>query len=356
MKMNKFKRIVATAMMTIMALGSSMTAFAEGDSTSANGATGTGKSTNHLDTDYVQWTLPTSSSVAETFNFWVDPEDILAKADKLPDGTEAKDYHNDDLVYFKVSENGAVSYNSTSNSVSMNIKNYVSANVTVKATLKNSTATRIPFAKDADELAANTTAEKASLLLKLNVGTSSNAIVDEGSSAEYEVAGQPDNFGVSLNSAANAETISYKLTPSENATWSSVSINLSGKASKGEVTDSLIAPQVELTWDIKSAAVPAKSSVPATTAVPETGDITVAVTVGADNKNLTKLEVSAYSGDMLTMGNGYGATYSNKTITLGADIATYLRSASASDLSGVTFTATFGTGDGAYTQTFKFTK
>jgi len=256
MKMNKFKRIVATAMMTIMALGSSMTAFAGDESASANGATGTGKSTNHLDTEYVQWTLPTSSSVAETFNFWVDPEDILAKADKLPDGTEAKDYHNDDLVYFKVSENGAVSYNSTSNSVSMNIKNYVSANVTVKATLKNSTATRIPFAKDADELAANTTAEKASLLLKLNVGTSSNAIVDEGSSAEYEVAGQPDNFGVSLNSAANAETISYKLTPSENATWSSVSINLSGKASKGEVTDSLIAPQVELTWDIKSTAGP----------------------------------------------------------------------------------------------------
>jgi hypothetical protein len=250
MKMNKFKRIVATAMMTIMALGSSMTAFAAGDTT----ATGTDKSTNHLDTDYVDWTLPTAGSVGETFNFWVDPEDILAKADKLPDGTDAKDYHNDNLVYFKVSENGAVSYNSTSNSVSMNIKNYVSANVIVKATLKNADATRIPFAKDDAEIEANTTAEKASLLLKLNVGTSSNAIVDSGSTAEYEVAGQPDNFGVSLNSAANAEVISYKLTPSENATWSSVSINLSGKASQGEVTDSLIAPQVELTWDIKSTA------------------------------------------------------------------------------------------------------
>lgn len=106
----------------------------------------------------------------------------------------------------------------------------------------------------------------------------------------------------------------------------------------------------------KPVTTPATSSIPESVQIPASGDITVSVTVGNDNADLTKLETSAYAGDMLTMGNGYGATYASGTITLGNDIVTFLRGASADDLNAVTFTATFGTGANAYTQTFKFTK
>ena len=98
------------------------------------------------------------------------------------------------------------------------------------------------------------------------------------------------------------------------------------------------------------------SSVPATVAVPASGDVTVVVTKGSNNDELTKLETTLFAGDMLTKSGGYGATYQNGKITLGADVAAYLRAASADDLASATFTATFGTGENAYTQQFKFTK
>lgn len=80
------------------------------------------------------------------------------------------------------------------------------------------------------------------------------------------------------------------------------------------------------------------------------------MTIGSDGSELTRLEVSLYAGDMLTMGNGYGATYEDGVITIGADVVGYLRGASEDELQETEFTATFGEGDGSYSTVFKFTK
>lgn len=91
----KSKKLMAVALTATMVVGSSVTAFAE----DANSATGSGEAFNHVDKDIIAVTLPTTSDVADVFDYYVDPERAIQDAGTLTDGQTAVT-PNAEGVYF----------------------------------------------------------------------------------------------------------------------------------------------------------------------------------------------------------------------------------------------------------------
>lgn len=377
--MHKFKKVVAIALTTTMVFGSSLVALA--DETNTGNSTGAGTSEGHVDKKATNVVLPTIASGTTPFAYTMDPERLITETSHAKYGDAVEFPATGDTgVYFNNGKKGGdgtdkdnVVYKNTSAAQTVTNKSSHAISLTVKAEATTAT-TDIPLvAKN-----AVASADAASLYLGLIVG-SEDPVAISGTTAATKtvtIAGTAGNFKTAVESNAyvyraltEAEwkeagddarkaLTGADLTAAYDATWAKTTFQLEGSVTSGkEIASTTTAPTVKVTWswvDPSANTAPAKASVPATVTIPATGDITVSVTLGADEKDLSKLEVSAYEGDMLTMGNGYGATYSNKVVTMGSDIASYLRGASADDLNGVTFTATFGTGDDAYTQTFKF--
>lgn len=96
----KLRKLMAGTLAATMVIGSGAMAFAADET--ANGATGTGTSFEHMNTEITSVTLPTASQVAGVFNFYVDPERAVNSAGKLADGTAVT--ANDEGVYFKVAD------------------------------------------------------------------------------------------------------------------------------------------------------------------------------------------------------------------------------------------------------------
>lgn len=355
--MQKMKKGMAVALTATMVLGSTLTAFAA-DPAGTGNTTGTGTSEGHVDQEVLNMILPTVENGATPFAYIMDPERLIQGTDggKYAEGTVFPAAADDTGVYFLTAEN---TYSNTSNT--LQAINKSSCDVTLTVDVETTAGTKdIAFATSATPSA--TTAE---LYLGLKVGNTTETVGASKKTVTKTVAGSPSNFEIAVKN--NAYVYQEK---ADATTWKAMNISMTGAVSKKDIASDTTAPTVKVTWSYDKAAdgatadtdaveytsTPATSSVPATVAVPASGDITIPVTLGSDNADLTKLETTEYAGDLLTMGGGYGATYANNTITLGADIATFIRDASAEALSGITFTATFGTGDASYTTTFTFTK
>ncbi|MBE5843394.1 MAG: hypothetical protein E7302_04325 [Butyrivibrio sp.] len=239
------KKFLAITMAVTMMVGSSLTAFAA----DANGATGTGTNTGHLDTDVYTAVLPTDTAIADFFNFTIDPENILATADKFTDGSTAAgaDFANKDLVYFKQASGATKAYASTSQAAEVGAKNYADVDVSVEATIGAAAdgKTIIPMVSTADELTAATT---PSLFLQLKVGTKTVPVTATGASTVEKITGQPTNFDTKYDSASGG----YKLAEKESVTWTNntAGVQLIGKVKGGEVATNVVAPIVTLTWSV----------------------------------------------------------------------------------------------------------
>jgi hypothetical protein len=237
------KKVLAIVLVGAMVMGSSFTALAS--ETGASSATGTGTNTGHLDTEIVEAVLPTSESVASIFNFTIDPEDILASADKYTDGTTAAgaEFKNADLVYFKQANGATKTYASTSQAVSVKAQNYIDADVKVTATIAEPAEgkTIIPMAASDEEFTAAT---GATLILKLTVGEEEGVISSTGGVVTDKIDAQPGKFATKYYSTG------YKLEAKDGQTWDGLNVQLSGKVKKGDVTADIVAPNVTLTWSV----------------------------------------------------------------------------------------------------------
>ncbi|HCT89983.1 MAG TPA: hypothetical protein DF613_01170 [Lachnospiraceae bacterium] len=87
----KLRKLMAGTLAMTMVVSSSMTVFASGGGTPAraNEATGTGEAFNHVDKDVYSVTFPTTTEVANIFNYYVDPERAIQGAGTLADGNTA---------------------------------------------------------------------------------------------------------------------------------------------------------------------------------------------------------------------------------------------------------------------------
>ncbi len=357
--MRKSKKVIAAALAVTMMMGSTFTAFAAETTGSTQGA---GSSEGHVTKKVVNMVLPTIPQGTTPFSYTMDPERLIQETS----GARYEDYtfpakESDTGVYFLVGEK---EYANTSKTLQAVNKSSCDVTLTVKVKATENTAKDITLAT-----AATPSATAAELYLGLKVGVNPTVVSKTEQTVTKTIAGTAGNF----ETVYDSENSVYKYAEKADATtWKAINISMTGAVSEKSIESDTTAPTVEVTWSFAEAAdgvsadtadqvdyssTPATSSVPATVAIPESGDITVPVTIGTDGAEITSLTTSLYAGNMLTMTNGYGATYSNNTITLQSKVASALKQEmNATEVASATFTATFGEGEGAYTQTFKFSK
>lgn len=313
------KKFLAVAMASTMVVGSTVTAFAA----DADGATGTGTNTGHLDTDVFTAVLPTDTAIQGFFDFTIDPENILKTADKYTDGTTAAgaSFVNDDLVYFKQASGAEKAYASTSQAANVGAKNYVDVDVDVEATIGDAAEgkTIIPMVTSAEDLEAATT---PSLFLQLKVGTKTAAISSSGASVTEKITGQPTNYDAVYDSSSKG----YKLQEKADTTWANntAAVQLVGKVKGGEVASTVVAPTVTLTWNVKkhvesnyiSAGTISSASKSVTMTLPDGVTVSgVKLTLNGEDIAFTKGNQYTISGSTLTFAK-YDNTWAGGTITV----------------------------------------
>lgn len=364
--MRKMKQGMAVALTAAMVLGSAVTALAA-DPAGRGSTTGAGTSEGHVDKEIVNMVLPTIESGSTPFAYTMDPERLIQETG----GAKYEDYTfpaaaSDTGVYFLTGDKTYANESTTLQAVN---KSNCNVTLTVKVKATQNTTKDITLVN-----AASSSTTAAELYLGLKVGTATQAVSATEATVTKTVAGMPTNFETKyVDKEGGGKEYAYQ-EKADATSWKAINISMTGSVNNYAIAADTTAPTVEVTWEYDKAAdsatvdtadtvdytttppVPATSSVPSTVAVPASGDITIPVTIGSDNAELTALETTLYAGNMLTMGGGYGATYSDGTITLGSDVAAFILGASADELSEVKFTATFGTGDDAYATELTFTK
>lgn len=359
--MYKMKKLMAVALAATMVMGSSLVAFAD-DPTNSGSISGSGTNEGHVKKEVLNMILPTVQSGSNPFGYTMDPERLVQETDAKKYGEDFifPEKDKDTGVYFLV---GDKEYANESNALQAINKSSCAVTLTVKPKLTASAG-----GKDIDIATAKPSgkATKAELYLALKIGNDEEILSATEKTLTKTIAGVEENFEVDYKN--NVYVYQEKETKAK--PWKAMNISLTGVVSNYDVEADTTAPTVDVTWSFAKAAdgaqeatdvveyseTPAQSSVPATVTLPSSGAVEVPVTIGTNGDELTKLETSEFSGDMLATGGGYGAVYADGKITIGADMATFLMSADESALSGVSFTATFGEGEDAYTQTFKFVK
>lgn len=365
-KMKRTKKMAALVLAASMVMSSSMVAFAEDPVTSGTGTTsGAGAVEGHVNKEVLNVDLPTVPAGTSAFAYTMDPERLIQGTDaaKYAEGTTFPDKNSDTGVYFLTGDN---TYANTSNTYQVVNKSSAAIALTVEVQATQNTAKDITLGSSTTP--AGTTPE---LYLGLKVGNDVKPVSTTKATFTKTIAGTPGNFEVTVATAEDGTTKSYVYKEKADATsWKAMNISMTGSVNNVDIEADTTAPTVDVTWSWAKAAdnatadtdavdytgVPATSSVPSTVAIPASGDITVTVTTGVDEAELTSLVTTAFAGNMLTMTNSYGAVYADNIITLKSGIATALRGMSENELAATKFTATFGSGEDAYTQEFTFTK
>ncbi len=366
--MRKLKRAVAITMAATMLLGSSLTAFAAGETSGES--VGTGASEGHVDKKVTNVVLPTLvEGAASAFNYTMDPEGLVS-------GTDHAKYENaifpadgDTGVYFNNGKKGGdgvdkenTVYANSSISLEAVNKSSHAINLTVKAEAV-SADTDIPLvAKDA--LAGAT---DASLYLGLIVDTEAAVAItkDAVATKTVSVGGTDANFKV----AANADKDGYEyreLTLTEwqgldgntgktqsdmDATWSKATFKLEGATTTNKViTSTTTAPNVKVTWSWVDPTANAAPSIAVTTynnvnmGSAEGGDVAVQVNLGIGTLAATGI-ASVKRGNDALAANMYSFDSTTKVLTLSrANVLQYW------NMDSVTLTVTFE-GEAASTPT-----
>lgn len=365
--MKRTKKMAALVLAASMVMSSAMVAFAEDPVTpgGTGNVSGTGTVEGHVNKEVLNVDLPTVPVGTSAFAYTMDPERLIQGTDaaKYAEGTNFPDKNGDTGVYFLTGDD---TYANTSNIYQVINKSSAAVDLTVEVIAEQNSAKDITLGTSTTP--TGTTPE---LYLGLKVGNTDQAVSLTKASVTKTIAGTPGNFKIAVVTGEDGTTKSYAYQEKEDATsWKAMNISMTGSVNNVDIAADTTAPTVKVTWSWKKAAdnatasadavdytgVPATSSVPSTVTIPASGDITVAVTTGTDEAELTSLITTAFAGNMLTMTNGYGATYADNTITLGSKIVSALRGMDETELAATKFTATFGTGNDAYTQEFTFTK
>lgn len=308
--MRKMKKGMVVALTATMVLGSTLTAFASDAGTTTpvtSGSTsGAGTSEGHVDKEVVNMVLPTIASGSSPFAYTMDPERLIQETN----GAKYEDFtfpakESDKGVYFLT---GDKTYANTSNTLQAINKSSCNVTLTVKVKATQNTAKDITLVSS--ESTSNAAAE---LYLGLKVGSANQAVSSTEATVTKTVAGTPTNFETAVvdkeGSTTGEKVYAYR-EKADATTWKAMNISMTGAVNNYKIADDTTAPTVDVTWSYAKATdtatadtdavdystTPATSSVPTTVQIPASGDITIPVTVGSDNADLTKLETSAYNG------------------------------------------------------------
>lgn len=353
MQNSKIKKLLTVALAVTMVMGSTITAFADDNEGSTEG---TGSVEGHVEKEVTEVLLPTVDAGSSPFAYIIDPERLIQETDakKYEEGTVFPDKDTDTGVYFLVGDN---EYDNTSSV--LQAVNMSSCNVKLTVTVKATTAeTDIDLAAS-----ASVSEDDPELYLALKVGNDTEVVTDDadGVTVEKVIAGQPDNFEVTVD---DEDGYVYQAKADAAEPWQAMNISMTGAVSKVAIEGETTAPKIEVTWSWEKAGAGEEadddavdySTTPTTSYAEDidtvgTDGMATAQVVIVDDAELISVTTDLFEGNMLNYTNSYGAFYNTETHILYfyGDMTSFLRSNP-----GTTFTLTFKPAQGEnYTFTLK---
>lgn len=333
--MKKTKKLLSMALATVMAL-TPMTVFA--DTATTGGAVGSGEVEGYIEKSVFSVTLPTDSSTQDTFDFILDPQDLIK------DTSNAKyagaTFTGTTGVYFETSAN---TYSEDSADVTIEVKASMNTKVTVDANVSITSGEGVTFVDNTAALAATDGALTVYLALEDSATT---AAVDADGSATIagDVAALSDSsFELTY---ANGE-YSYGLTSAAStATGNQYKFHMTGACNKNsdwsDVTDLKVTTDV--VWNVtkadEAAAIEVYAAVVGST-----------IYVGSDNTTPEPAkfaEGTTFTNVMLTFPDG-----STMDVTSMISTDTGWLSLGGASTRG-TYTITFDANGTSYTSTFTY--
>jgi hypothetical protein len=272
MKNSKVRRIIATAMASIMVLGSSMSVFAE-DAVSGNtaGVSGNGTSTGHVDRAIVNVAWPVEVANDTTFDYIMDAEGLVRETASINAvHVTIPDEADDTGVYFGTATDATYANYSAAKEVKN--KSSISLNISATAVPSVSEGTMVALAGSQADIEAE--GDTPILLLELAVGDKKGSIsTNKGVTVTKTVSGCSANYAVKNTTGT---TYVYEMIDSPDDTkWATASISLNGATRKVKDVGSVKAPKITVTWSYAKTDAP----VPVDAAVVEVVNTTVNVTL-----------------------------------------------------------------------------
>ncbi len=328
--MKNLKRFVALMMATTMVVGSGFTAMAaEGDTpaqSNAGGASGTGDYEGYVEeTSVFSVDVPTDASATKGFNFFVDPNGLLAKTDYARiTGATAADFETGSTLFFERTPKTAdgsnpavVKYGKDSETITFKNMSSYDVNVEVSATISGAEKITLGEAKN--------DATDPTIELAIVSGSEKKVITDNGATLTGTIAGDKTNFKVQYKDGKYQYALKDTNDVDESL-WKTYSFNLSGACS-GTWTDAQaeVEPTVNLTWKVTDPkATPADDYI---MSVADNGDISY--TFGAKpSGDVTGLTIkgtdrmAAYTGGNVTYDAATGVLTVKSTAATKTGLAT----------------------------------
>ena len=246
--MKRFKKITAMAVAATMLVSSGLTVLAEGNEGSDSGS---GEYEGYVDKTSV-FSVKVPTSAANVFDFFVDPNGLLAETDyaRFGDGVSATDFESGASLFFTRTVGGSVTEKYGKDSNAVELVNMSSYEVDVQVTASIEGADGITFSNTANV----SSAQDPTLYLAIVSGDTTKAITTEGGMFTGTISGNDANFEIQWDSASNKYV--YKLIAgttedSPTSPWGKTSFNLTG-ACGGIWTEKQaeVSPVVTLTWKV----------------------------------------------------------------------------------------------------------
>ena len=198
--MRNYKRLAAMAMAATMVVGNVMPVFAEDTPTTtpgAGGATGSGEYEGYLEeTSAFSVNVPTDASATKGFNFFVDPNGLLAATNYARiTGATAADFETGSSLFFErtpdaTASPAVVKYGKDSEKIELTNLSSYDVDVEVSATVTG--ADDIKLAATAP--GSGDTITDPTLYLAIVSGADTAAVVADGGKLTGTIAGEPNNF------------------------------------------------------------------------------------------------------------------------------------------------------------------
>ena len=324
--MKRFKRVAALGLTATMLLGSTVTAFAD-----EGGASGSGDYEGYVErTSVFSVSVPTDASATKGFDFFVDPNGLLAETDYARlSGVTAADFESGATLFFErtpVAANeeagtaAVVKYGKDSESIQFTNMSSYTVDVEVSASVTG--------ADDITLGAVTAETTDPTIYLAIVAGEETEVINEEGATLTGTIAGEANNFEVQYKEADGDKPAGYfyvQKTATESAplaAWKTFSFNLTGACGGTWNADQAdVEPTVALTWKVTDPnAAPSGPSTTTTTYKKSetTGDVDVVFNYGSATA-ITGVKYSSDGETWNTYGNPsnyYSVNNADKTLTV----------------------------------------
>jgi len=311
-----FKKFAALLVAGTMVVGSSVTAFAEGETTTPGVAEGEGSyEGGEMKYPTLSVTLPTIPDGA--YNYIADPNGLIA--DTAAAAYDGATFTGNQGIFFKTTdaegETKAI-YTNKSRALTLENANAQDIDVTIKMEQKEAGTASIEYS-DSATFEEGDTAQKLYLAVTDDADTDAqvSALGKTAATLTTTVAGNPDNYKANYDGTKYGYILDESKKSGDKYTWESCSYTLTGALNKAATWgDEVDFPTIKVTWSYKEHT---DSYLSSTTISSSSNTVTVSLPSGV---TVSSVVLTKATGGTVTLVAGSHYTVSGSTYTFDASM------------------------------------